>query len=578
MVKIKKKKKLGILLALMVLVLVIGVGVFLFINWKENKKNTPDDYPIVYLEDTTLYVWDPKSNKKIALDSDYSKSNNRSLKVAYGKTDGYLFAYLNDEVLYFVNVSTGDKAKVASEVTEMGFSSNDEYLIYIINDTSIYSVNLDDKEKVKLASNDGGIEIVEVTEDKLYYLTLDDGENDALYVTSLDGNTKEKLATDVYTYNINDDKGQMVYAIKDDELYDYYLLDFKTGNTTKIIDDGRLVTVSSDFQEFFYVHDYSKVDVLVDDASEGDIEVTTTQTVCSYSYYIDGLCTYEDWLSGKEVTITLETSKKEVNDAIREAAEDTTTFGVYYYKSGKEKLIVDNITSLIQLNTDNKAIFYTAIDNDKSVNISELDSVEDFNKFISSNIKYYYLYKGDTREVIIDEDISLYSAYISNDGTLYITDQENEFYQVNFDNNSSSLEKIGDKLGFGLMEIESGCLVYNYDYDSETYTFNVVKDGKTKIFAENVNSIGRDDAGNLTDISYNCKNDVCTKALYQDGKIVDYAEDAYEAVILNNNLRYVIKNYSEKNETYDIYRYVDGELKQLAYDIPIGYSSIDAMH
>ena len=41
---------------------------------------------------------------------------------------------------------------------------------------------------------------------------------------------------------------------------------------------------------------------------------------------------------------------------------------------------------------------------------------------------------------------------------------------------------------------------------------------------------------------------------------------------------YVFKNYSSKNSTYDLYRYSDGELKQVGFDIKVGYTSVNEIN
>ena len=581
------KKKIFILIgAIILLIALLILGVFLFMGKDKTKYSTPDDYPVVYLEDTKLVLWNPKNDKKLVISSYYSKDNNKELNLVYANNDSNKFAFINDGKLLLGNLAKEDIESVDSEVLEKNgdydtlvFSKDDRYLVYVSTDKKIYAVDTNKKAKAYIGSadSDQDIEFIALTDNKMFFAVRNSDDIDAIYYSTLDGAKKEKIANNVYGFMKNNDGSRILYYVSEENnSYSYYDLVVETGKVSKLKSNVTLFSIAEDFKKYTYAKASEEVSILNDD-EEGKDPVTevTTKEVCTYSYYQDGLCSYNDWLVDRKVDITKKTSKKEVNDKIREYAKTYKVNDLYLENNGSSDVIAKNVITHYYSNYDNNTAFYKSIDANAKVNISALKSLEEFQKFISDHVKYYFYNDGNVTEVTISKDFEISYAFVVN-SNLYIGDTNYNLYIVEFKDNVGELVKVTDKVLGYYYKYENEDLIYGmYDSSSYTYSMKVLNGKEVTELAQNIDrTIYKNDK---LYISHNCSNNACDKAIYTNGELKTLVSDAYIANIFPNDKGYAVKNYSSKNSTYDLYRYENGEVKQIAFDVPVGYTSINVM-
>lgn len=584
--KTSKKKIIILVVAIILLIAILVLGVFWFMKKDKTNYSKPEDYPVVYLEDTKLVLWNPKNDKKLVIAGYYSKDSNKELNLVYANNDGNKFAFLNDGKLLLGDLKKEDIETVDSGVLEkydnfdtLMFSKDDKYLVYIATDKKIYAVNLDKKTKAYLgaADSDQDIEIMTITDNKVYFAVRNSNDIDAIYYSTLDGAKKEKIANNVYGYTKNTDGSKILYYVSEEyNNATYYEIVVDTAKASKLINDVYMYSISEDSKKYTYTKISDEVTILEDDELGKDPETeTTTQEVCTYTYYQDGLCSYNDWLLDKKINITKKTSKKDVNDSIRDYAKSYKVKDLYLENNGSKELFAKNVIEHIYSNYEDKTAFYKSIDASATIKISALKSLNEFQKFLDDHVKYYFYSDGKEREVKVSNELTIYYAFAINDN-LYIVDSKGILYIVEFNDNVGTLVKVADNIIGSYAKYEDEILIYG-DYNDNEYTYSLktldgkdVKDIVTKVDR----IIAKDDKWF---ISHNCSNNVCDKSIYTNKELKTIVSDAYLANFFTSNKGYVIKNYSSKNSTYDLYRYENGETKQIAFDVPVGYTSINAM-
>lgn len=586
--KKSSKKKIFILVgAIILLIAILAVVIFFFLKNDKKSYSKPNDYPVVYLEDEKLVLWNPKNDKKLVIAGFYSKSNNKELNIVYANNDSSKFAFLNDGKLMLGNLSKEDVEDVDSDVLEkydsyetMLFSKDDKYLVYVSTNKKIYAVNTSKKTKASLGSadDDQDIEFITITDDSVYYAIKNDDEIEAIYCASLDGSKKEKIANDVVSYIKNKDESRILYYISEDNnSYTYYEIVVASSKVSKLENDVTMYSISEDFKEYTYIKVGEEINILDDDELGKDPEIeTTVKEVCTYTYYQEGLCSYNDWYFDKKINVTKKTSKKEVNDSIRDYAKSYTGKELYLKSNGENELTAENVTDVFYSNYENNVAFYKAIDTSVKVKISDLKSLEEFKKFISDHSKYFVYMDGKAKEVTVPVNIEISYGFAAQDN-FYILDVNQNLYIVEFKENVGSLEKIAENIINYYNEYEGETIIYgNYDNSNYTYTIKSLSGKTVKDIATKVDRIIT--KNDKLFISNNCSNNACDKSVYIDKKLETIVPDAYLANIFDSNKGYIIKNYSSKNETYDLYRYENGEIKQIAFDIPVGYTSVNTMN
>ena len=583
--KIVRKNKLyfiigGVILLLLIVALII-YNVFV--------KEKYIEYPILYLENEQLVLWQKGSDEKIIVDDDFSEEDNRYLDMVYANNTNNLFAYLDDDSLYIYNVKKATNERVSSDVGDnFIFTEDDKYLVYESSEGTIYSYDIKEKMKNKVVSvseeDDEYVSIDGIIGSKVVYHVVtygkdyDDRES-VLYIKDLSSDSSAKVITkDSAGCEFFEDKNKIFYAKENDEdSMSLYVYNIKKDESEKLLSGiDYLLSYSDDFNEFMYVSKSNdEVKILDDDEFNNDPVTTVTEKkLCTYSYYIDGYCTRDQWLYDEYIDITTTTSKKSINDEIREAVDDLTYYNVYIYKDGKSEKIVSNALEIYVGNYENKTVVYETLNTDKQVKISTLKSLDDFEKYLTNATDIWY--KVGSEKAVSFANISEFGVeeiVISKDKGIYMVNDDEELYYLDANKKDSKLVLLDNDIYYLLDdETDYGIAYAIREEDEDFYDLKIVSGKEVKEVAFDINDVSVSKDGNLY-IMNDCSENFCSYSLY-DGKLKNLANDVYDVVRLTSKEFYIFKNYSTKNETYDLYRYSDGELIQIAFDIPEGYTSV----
>ena len=586
-----KKNKLIFIIGGAVLALVLVTLLVYFLFFREKYI----DYPILYLENGQLILWQEGNDEKIVVDSDYKEKNNASLVMAYANKTDNMFAYLNDGSLYLYNVKEKTNEKIASDVSKysLSFTDTDEYLIYESEDDDIYSYNIKEKMKNKVVSidedDDEAFALIKyiIGNKVVYYVAEDDDDSYysykyTLHIKDLDTNTDNVITENYDSSIINEKETEIIYTKDDNEetmsLYKYNIKDNKNDKVLSGIEE--ILSNDDDYKEFiYYTKSETKVDILDDDELGKDPSTSTTkETYCTYSYYRAGYCTYEDWWYDRIVTITIVDSKKEVNDEIREAAEELEYYDIYKFKDGKTEKLASNVLEPWSANYESDTFVFTSLNTKDKVKISTLKSEDDFEAYLEKSIDVYYQVGKDNSVSLgrVDE-VGDRGLVVTKDKHIYIINDDDELLFVDASKKETKLQLIEENVsgvydgGFDFGVLYS---VEADDTDDDFYDLYTINGKEKKEVAKNVESIVEYDVdNNKIYILNNCKKNSCDYSYY-DGELHTLTNDVYDVERMTDKEFYVFKNYSSKNSTYDLYRYSDGELIQVAFDIKVGYTSV----
>lgn len=544
------------------------------------------DYPILYVEGNELILWKENGKVKKTIDNNFNKSDNYHLSVAYANTTDNLFAYVNNGSLFLYNIKNDSKDKIASESSNDNgsfvFSKNDKYIVYTDEDNSIYYYDIKENKKDKIVNCDGNdISTILAISDNTFLYVIDRNDEENLYSYDLNNRKKEKIASNIFNYRLSDDGNKLLYCTSDnkdeDSTITCNIYNIKNNKTEEVAKNAyRLISLSDDYNELMYIKPASdKFDILDDDELNKDPEFKETiKTVCTYYDYSKNLCTYEQWLNDEEYTYERVTSKKEVNDSIRELANSMYLYDLYEYRNGKTEKLLSNVYSVYLADYTTRSVLYTRIDSDK-IKISSLKSLDDFNDLIEERITNYYK-QYNKNEVKLDTK-ELFEDARFNNKSLYLLNSDSKLYYVDINNKSNKLELLDSNVDS--IEGFSKGLMYLLNYDDETglYDAKVAINKEVKKVATDVMIVLKDSNNNMT-VYNDCENDACKYSKYTN-KLTKIIDDAYYAfpITLNKKEYYVYKNYSAKNNTYDLYKFKNGKLIQVAFDVETGYVSTNSL-
>lgn len=338
-----------------------------------------------------------------------------------------------------------------------------------------------------------------------------------------------------------------------------------------------LAAYDEDFSTLiYYVESSDKYNILNDDEKGKDPEIKTTQeVVCSYSMYRDGDCTYNDWVNDKKVTVTKVTSKKAVNEEIREANDNLKAYDVYYFKNGKSEKIASKVKKVIAADYNTKTLILTKLNEDEKVKISDLKELDEFNDYVDEHVKNYYLKNGkDLVEIELPEDdFNISTAVVTKDLKGYIINSKSELYYIDIKNTKKGVDLVdtnaSDLSVFKDTEVLYYCSNDKKDED-EDKDLKKASGRNTSVIASKVsnivnNKVKKEDKDILYVYS-ECDDGTCIYSSY-DGKLVKLLEDVNYVRNVNEKEFYVFKNYSSKNRTYDIYYHKNGKTNKIAFDI-----------
>lgn len=544
------------------------------------------DYPILYVEGNELILWKENGKVKKTIDNNFNKSDNYHLSVAYANTTDNLFAYVNNGSLFLYNIKNDSKDKIASESSNDNgsfvFSKNDKYIVYTDEDNSIYYYDIKENKKDKIVNCDGNdISTILAISDNTFLYVIDRNDEENLYSYDLNNRKKEKIASNIFNYRLGDDGNKLLYCTSDnkdeDSTITCNIYNIKNNKTEEVAKNAyRLISLSDDYNELMYIKPASdKFDILDDDELNKDPEFKETiKTVCTYYDYSKNLCTYEQWLNDEEYTYERVTSKKEVNDSIRELANSMYLYDLYEYRNGKTEKLLSNVYSVYLADYTTRSVLYTRIDSDK-IKISSLKSLDDFNDLIEERITNYYK-QYNKNEVKLDTK-ELFEDARFNNKSLYLLNSDSKLYYVDINNKSNKLELLDSNVDS--IEGFSKGLMYLLNYDDETglYDAKVAINKEVKKVATDVMIVLKDSNNNMT-VYNDCENDACKYSKYTN-KLTKIIDDVYYAfpITLNKKEYYVYKNYSAKNNTYDLYKFKNGKLIQVAFDVETGYVSTNSL-
>jgi hypothetical protein len=570
----KNKKNIIIILSI-ILVIVIAFLIYLFVFKKNLESQKYIEYPIVYLDGDKLMMWQSQTNSKTVLDDEYSTKNNSSLIISYANTTNNMLAYINDENLYLYNVKTQEKEKISSTAeSDLNFSKNDKYLTYLDDGGDLFSYNIETKIKTKLTNVEGYqmVTIAKITDDNIFY-TISGNDSDDLYTYTLNKailstSTSEVISENISFLQLNEDETKIIYVIEDDDFYSYYAYDIKSNTKDKIIQNGYIFNNNDDYSEIIYLTESKeKIDILEDDEYDNDpVSTELKESTCTYSAYYKDLCTWEQYLYDDTYTYYEQTSKKEVNDEIRESASDITLYDIYYQKDGVTEKIASNVLTAISNGNDVLSVAYVKV-NDK-VKISTLTSLDDFENWLYDNEEFYY--KVNTTEYKLDIKYDdLYQLLIESETNLYFLNNDSELYYIN--NKDNTKELIDTNVSYIFQKDDK---IYYIQGTEDIEYYDALKTVKGTKSIEIATKISSFDFENKKLYIYNdCDGNTCNYSIYED-ELKTLFEDVYNVKKLNDNNYYILKNYSSKNSTYDLYRYSNGSLIQIAFDVKSRYSSV----
>lgn len=570
-----KKFKFIIILTIAILIVLIAI---IFIISRIFKTN---DYPLVFVENDQLVMWNSKTKEKKVIVDDYLTEKNGNLSFVYANNTTNLFAFVYETNLFLYNVEDEIQEKIASNVpssyADIYFTDDDGYLIYSDENDSIYSYNIKSKIKNKINSlneEEDYSYISAVVDNKVIFTVTNSESERTLYVATVGKEIKkEKIASNMDDFVINEEKTKIFYSSEiDDNNSSAYIYEVKSNKNNKIISSFySLISYDDDFDNMIFTKKTTdELNFFIDDQLNNDpitqVEITR---VCSFSDYYDNLCSRDDWLYDREFTYKEETSKKPVNDAIREYVKDLELLDVYKYSKGEEEKIVSNVLDVYGNNIDSFGVSYKSLKDDFNVKISELNSVSDLENKISENTEIKYYTNGNTNTVDIGEN-NITSFVLSKDYG-YVTNDKDELYLINIKENKTNLELLDTGVSPGM--VINNAYFYTFKSDEEFYTLKSAIGLNVKEVASDVYNIE-----NKEDILYiyndcDLNNKSCSYSKY-DGNLKQILTDVNYVKEISKNKYYILRNFSKNKNTYDIYRFEDGELTQIAFDVDEDFISI----
>lgn len=587
----KKTKKKGSKILKIIIIVIVSLllcaGIYYALVTFVFKSSS--NYPILFENNEQLVLWKNSNEKNIVVEEEFKDEN---LKMAYGKTNHNLMAYIVGDVLYLYDAGNGNKIRLASNMEDgeyIKFISNDKYLIFEDDSDNIYLYEIKTKDKTKIAGvkDDGETSAVRVIDDFLLYYEYIPVKEDSddyqynYYLYNVKTKNKKKIAN-VKEMLVSDDENRLLYTSgEDNKKYSAYIYDIKKDETSKIIADAEsLYNADKDYKSFIYSQP-SATKLVVDDEGKDVKNIRHERTeICDDDLYFSGNCDFDEWWDEEEVTVVDEIDKKRVNEEIMEYAEDIELVDLYSFKDGKSSLIAKDVITIETADASSSKAIYWKTKEAKTFKTSSYESsdkfIDDFKDYINKNIDIYY-YDG-SKEILLNLDTEDHKyepddgidAVFSNNETYVLID--GELSKLTVEGDKTKLDLIDNNVYSIAMETKYGVLYSVENKKNDYYTIKIIKDGKTEDLGENVMyipTIGEDGLYFYED----CANYSCSYSKYNGSKKTILTDVSYVIEVDDKNI-YIFKNYSDSTEKCDLYKYDGKNTIQIAFDVGLSKNSI----
>lgn len=527
--------------------------------------------PLVYLtSDGELKFITSGKKEGITIANSYSDS----IDIEYSNTSNKYILYTKSNNLYLINTkkNNGESEKITSDVDEFMFSLDDKYVVFTDEDGDLYSYNF--KEKQKLDSEITSIRAV--SKDKVFYKK--DGN---LYMRSLNAkkDDKEKIAADYKYAYFNEDMTKILYSKENnDDLYDYYVYNVKSKKEEKVITDAYTVyDYTDDFTKFIYgvknegtTFDLSKI--VEDDKLEED------KNFVEYTYddYLDGVVDYSTYSKNRSEKYDIK-DRNSIREQLKEEYKLDSTMDVYYQTGNKKTKIAEEVDEVLYSDAETKRVVYTKVtyNTNNKIKLSEVSyfyKIKSHLKDCAENTVAFKVGDKDATEIVsgVEDEPDVY--VINND--LYYTLDDELFYAKISGNKLGKVSSIAEEVS--VIDPETygtykDGLVFATDVKSYVGDLKTVKAGKVDSIATDVYTKGI----TITDsnkIYYytNYKGSNGDFNLY-NGKSKTLMTDISYVYYIRDNYMYVLKDYSSKSGTYDLYRFKGSKLELIDYGIEKAY-------
>ncbi|MBZ4663599.1 MAG: hypothetical protein JG776_1314 [Caloramator sp.] len=359
-------------------------------NWEAEKLISNALLNLKYSKDFSVIVYDDWQNLKIYKKGEDIKKITNSLSYEYGfnlSSNGKLLIYCDDKGTYIYNIEKDEKEKISSKKYENATFINEDTLLFVM-ENELYEMKVG-KEPEKIISN---VNYYKYSSKGIYF--TDEDKN--LYF--LKDKQKNKIASEVKEYFVNEDGSMILFINNEDILYRVENL----GDKQKISSDlekysfngERFVGLNKDNE--LYVIEKGKDAVKVD-TDVNNFELPTNTNNVAY---------------------------------VKENSE------IYLFKDIKDKpqKVIDNVNDFNYIKYGESILY------EKQLELNDIKGIWEFNidmqnidpKFASSFIKI----NGDTLELyafgkILFKASVLLDAYNSEEGKIiFISRQEYDFYDL----------------------------------------------------------------------------------------------------------------------------------------------------
>lgn len=561
---IEKNKGLLIIGGVAVVGIILFIVIIIALLSIFGSKSKSVESPLVYLTDegTLKYI---TSNKKQGVV--IAESFDGSVNVEYSNTSTRYILYVRNSNLYLLDTTKNkDAEKIASDVDEFIFSADDKYIVYTNNDDNLYVYNYKDKEKIDTDITS----IVKVSNDKVFYKK--DGN---LYMKSLKSSKddKVKIVADYKYAYFNEDITKILYSKENDDEYDYYVYNIKSQKEEKVLSDIYTVyDYNDDFTKFIYgqKNDESTFDlsqIVEDDKKESDASFVEH----TYTEYLNGEIDYSTWRSSLSEKYDVEDRNK-IRKQLEEPYKIDATITVYYKQGNKETELVDNASKVLYADAQTKRIAYTTTtyDTSEKIKLSEVNYFYKIKNYLTERERKTLMFKVGEKEAneVIDSLESSINVYVINNDFYYLLDKDLSYAKINGNKidkakvlaeNVKIIDSTGDYKDY---------LVFATDVKDYVGDLKIAKSGKVDVVATDAYTSGLEisESGKIyfyTDY----KNNVGDYNVY-NGKVNKLFTDVSGVKYINDKYMYVVKDYSSKSSTYDLYRYKgNSKLELIDYSI-----------
>ena len=546
------------LVGIFLLIAIIVIALFVF----GGSKNV--EQPMVYVTDegSLKYI---TSNKKEA--SVISESIEGTINVEYSNLSNRYILYTKNNNLYLLDTKkNGESDKIASDVKSFLFSEDDKYIVFTNDEGNLYSYNFKDKEKL-----DSEITSIRaVTKDKVLYKK--DGNLYMINIkSSKDG--KEKIASDVYSSIVNEDNTKILYSkSNDDGTYDYYVYTMQNKKEQKVLSDVYTVySYNDDFSKIIYgekntpeKYDLSKI---VEDDKKKEDEAFKEY---SYDQYLSGEIDYDTWRKGLTEKYNVQDRNK-IREQLKDKIDLDATISVYYVSGKKKVLITDNAAKVLYTDADTSRVVYTTVtyDTSKKIKLSEVNYLYKIKNYLKECQRSDLMFKVGDKEAstVVEKLEKTVNVYAIKDDFYYLSDGELFYAKIK----GNKLGKISS-LSENVKVIDStgtykDSLLFATDVKDYVGDLKVTKNGKVDSIASDVYTSGTytTETGRVYYFTDYKKQ---SGDLYMyNGKTNKVLTDVADARYVNDNYLYIVKDYSSKSGTYDLYRLKGSKLELVDYAV-----------